>query len=418
MPTSSSNKENAKHGISRPPSARPPSFFSAARRVLSCYRGLVGLGLLLLACAIWLALREPKATENPQTTIRNAAVQQVNGSITPELSSKSRSASSKTRSAVRRLPQRNSAELYEQAFAALEALTDEEKQSLWNWNSDPTSQDHAALCAKIQPAIAIAHQTTMNCDWGAKIDTRDARLAYLEQYRQLWNALLWSSTHCRAGDATGARDDMMAALRAAPAFTFSVNSHLLNTGLQVDLLGHLERNAHSMPQATLAKLSWALSDGSYEQAFHRSLEQQARHVESADYATRVESDDPAKTAQLLEVAAMYREYSQAFGMSETEYQAWQAKLQSVRDKNPLMADDFLLYNPNNTYYRDFLKRTEHAIVQRAMGAAGLQVLISGPSALAHYLDPATGQPFQYQPHATGFVLTSSSGETVSLNFHK
>jgi hypothetical protein len=395
-----------------PPSARPPSFFSAARRVLSSYRGLVGLGLLLLACVIWLALREPKATENPQTTIRNAAVQQVNGSITPELSSK-------TRSAVRHHPpQRNSAELYEQAFAALEGLTDEEKQSLSNWNLDPTSQDHAALCAKIQPAIAFAHQTTMNCDWGAKIDTRDARLAYLEQYKQLWNALLWSSTHCRAGDATGARDDMLAALRAAPAFTFSINSHLLNTDLQADLLGHLKRNARSMPQATLAKLSWALSDGSYEQAFHRSLEQQARHVESADFATRVESDDPAKTAQLLEVAAMYREYSQAFGMSEPEYQAWQAKLQSVRDKNPLMADDFLLDNPNNEYYLNYVKRTEYAIVQRAMGAAGLQVLISGPSALAHYLDPATGQPFQYQPHATGFVLTSSSGETISLDFRK
>jgi hypothetical protein len=83
-----------------------------------------------------------------------------------------------------------------------------------------------------------------------------------------------------------------------------------------------------------------------------------------------------------------------------------------------MADDFLLDNPNNEYYLNYVKRTEYAIVQRAMGAAGLQVLISGPSALAHYLDPATGQPFQYQPHATGFVLTSSSGETISLDFRK
>ncbi len=117
---------------------------------------------------------------------------------------------------------------------------------------------------------------------------------------------------------------------------------------------------------------------------------------------------------MREVAALEREYVQAIGLSAADYQTWLTKLQTARQANPLI--DALM-----PAFDGALEKTRATVVQRAMTAAGLQVLLSGPSALSQTLDPASGKPFQYRPVANGFELTSSferKGQPVSVAFRQ
>jgi len=361
---------------------------------------LVALGLLLLAGAIWLALREPTATEDAPATNSPVAVQRSR----PERRSRPDTAAEPvpvTPAAVTNInpPPRNAAELYEEAFAALKSLTDIERCLLWDLTTNGVAPE---LCAKLQPAIELLHQTTTHCDWSAKIN-RDTYRSYQDQYEALHKALLWSAAHCRAGDPAGMRDDLLAALRAGPHFACHPFVHDMNTNFQLTILDFVAERARSLPAATLAELAGALEDGSYEVSFYRTMGQHAKNLESD--AASSESDDPARAAQWSGDAAAYRD--------------WLTKLRtaSVNEDIPtVLVSDFA-----SGKLIDMVKWTQSLAVRRAMTAAALRVLIADASVLAQYPDPATGQPFQYQATETGFALTSGAllgGKPVTMNFRK
>ena len=112
--------------------------------------GLAALIGLLLAGAIWLALREPPAPENqpppsPPRRTGNAHPNPHPVAIHPDLAPPEPLIATNP-------PPPNAADLYRQAFAALEALSKDESGLLSDWKTKAVAPE---LCAKLK--IGRAH---------------------------------------------------------------------------------------------------------------------------------------------------------------------------------------------------------------------------------------------------------------------
>jgi len=378
----------------------------------------------LLGLIVWLKVEGPTVKENNTSPV-----------ATPPQIEKRTRLSPSTRSTNEAVTETNSppvlkaADLYRKAFALLDALSDEEKGLLRDWRTNAVAPE---LCAKLKPIAELAHQAGTNCDWGVRLAGFETKLPHLEQARQLARALVWDAAHCRKDDAVGVGENLLAMLRVGQNSSGFVIGHLVNSAIQRTALEFLAENARSLPAAARAELLAALSNSSYDEAFYQAMEQEAKGLECeanriANGTNSVEDlrkifGDPSFAnlskeqfvAGMREVATLEREYVAAIALPEAEYQAWLTKRAAAQQTNPLIGILMPVFDR-------VVEQARAAVVQRAMAVAGLQVLTAGPSVLTQYLDPASGQPFQYQPSATGFQLTSSfqiNGKPVSLNFRQ
>jgi hypothetical protein len=371
------------------------------------------VGILLLGLTVWLMDKESPSSQPP---VNNADPKSRVQSTPRSRATLPPMESSAPPSIITNVPPENGADLYREAFVLLEGLTADEKALLTNWRTNAVAPE---LCAKLKPITELAHRATTNCDWGVKFEGFSTPLPHLSQSRQLARALVWNAAHCRQEDSAGVSADLLAALRLGQNSSEFLIGHLVNTAIQGMALDYLAENAHSLPAATVAELMGVLSSGLYDESFYRAMECEAKGLEfEADRFTASTNDIQTLLqgisndgrfasmskeqiiAKMREVAALEREYVQAIGLPATDYEAWLTKLQMARQTNPLI--DLLM-----------------PAFDSAMAEAGMRTLMSGPSVLSQYLDPATGQPFVYRMTAIGFELSSSfqiKGQPVKLEF--
>lgn len=366
---------------------------------------LIVLGSLILAGAIWLALRKQPAKEHPilAPTVDDTArvIAPAEDSVSAEVLVTPRDTEPQPDPAATagdtHSLSRNAADLYREAFAILQGLSEEERNLLWDLSTNAVPPE---LFAKLKLAVALLHQTTTNCVWGERVD-RDTSQAFLIQYRELHKVLLWSAAHCRKDDPDGFRDDILAALRAGSNFAVHPFVQDQNTMLQGRILDFLAERGPSLPATTLAELSNSLIDGSYEMSFYRAMEAYAMNLESDAVNSR--NTTPSGLAELQKNASGYYD--------------WLINLQtsSVSDGMPIAE----VSDISPKHWNEMVKWTQTLSVRRAMTAAALQVIASGPSALERYPDQSTGLPFQLQATENGFMLTSGTllnGRQVTMNF--
>jgi len=384
----------------------------------------------LLAGASWLALREPPPTGNPPTTNSATDLHRSHHELPSPADTSAQPVSVASAAAIHtNPPPPNAADIYRQAFTALEGLTPAELALLDNWKTNAVAPE---LCAKLQPIVELARQAaaTTNCDWGVRFEGLGTRMPQLTSARQLMRALLWNATHCRQGDAAGSSADLLAALRTGANISEDLVGHLVNTAIQGMVLNWLADHAYALSPASVAELARELGGNQYEESLFRAVEAEAKGVDfeadrfaastnSVGEFIQVHSDSnplanlsrEQALAGMRQVAALEREYATVLGLPDAEYNAWLTKLNQARQTNPVI----ILWPAMN----QMLKSSRSTFVQRAMAVAGLQVLTSGPAVLTQYPDPATGQPFVYRPSANGFELQSpyqAGGKPVTLEF--
>ena len=377
---------------------------------------LVGVGLLV--GAFLLLLRERKATDNPPATNGTIAVQRSSPERLSLLDSSAEPVPV-TPAAVTNTnpPAVNAADLYRQAFHLLDGLSEEEQKLLRDWHRAPELS--AKLYPKLQLAIALAHQATTNCDWGVTAvnyvgAANESKRASSKKGYDLGQALMLSAAQCRAGDAAGAGEDLLAVLRLSQNLRANYDPSTWSADPLHLMEYYLPDLACSLSAATLRELAEGLTYASDEMFYQRfeiaaAMKFDPALLNTPELMAELPSipawanlSEEQILAKIQERETMMREALQVLGKSDAayQYQEWRTKWATVGQANPVVEKS--LAEVENR----LIKGLQDS-VNSAMLTAGLRVLADGPEALQQCLDPSTGQPFQYQATATGFSLTST-----------
>ena len=175
----------------------------------------------------------------------------------------------------------NAADIYRHAFAAYDALTDEEKKLLGDWKTPMDPLVAAALCQKLQLMREWLHQaaSVTNCDWGLGPITPETPLPHLLAARALARAMVWSAAHCRVHDPTGTTADLWATLRLGQQVSSpGLIGHLVQTAMEGMVLDYIAANVGALRGGPAAQLLQALGDPQYEESYYRAMEDEAKII--------------------------------------------------------------------------------------------------------------------------------------------
>lgn len=318
--------------------------------------------------------------------------------------------------------------LYCEAFALLEALSSDDKQTLADWKSDVDPAVAVALCGKLKPIVALAHEAAAvtNSDWSVRESTFYTREPHMNPVCKLARATIWHAAHCREDDSEGAGKDIEVVLRTGQNAPRFLDGYRVNTAIQSLALDYLSVHAGALPGDVVARLAQSFGDDSYEESFFRTVEDSADTAMRAasnvasmtpeQFAQRIHSSPPIPQSELVagwrQMAELYSEYVRVLGATDTERQAWLAKVRAAEQEHPRLHLDW-------QGLAQAEERTRTMIVQRALMAAGLALQQDGTSALECRRDPATGQAFVHRQTATGFELQSAyqtNGKPLVMTF--
>jgi hypothetical protein len=337
----------------------------------------------------------------------------------------------------------NAADLYRQAFALYDALTNGEKDILRDWRTNVDASVEAEFCEKIHPICDLMHHATAvtNCDWG------DKRLTYNDSFgrhpgpsRAVARATLWNAAHCRSNDVAGATDDTLAALRLGQQISQgAMIGCLVGMAVQQMSSSYISQNLGSFRGSDAQRLIAALEDSSYEEAPSHAMEQEADMLdrfeaklaamsaaegqkevtEQANNMAKWEGESPMNV-DLATTLAVYKQISDSErelamaleSSSEDELEAWQEEAAELQTSSPLAR--LLLES-----IEPFVDKVQSAEVNRALVVAGLAVAQGGAGALPSYPDPSSRQPFVYTETPGGFQLQSTyqvNGKPMTMRF--
>jgi hypothetical protein len=325
----------------------------------------------------------------------------------------------------------NAADLYRQAFALYDALSDDERSLLDHWSTNVDAAVESELCGKIRPICDLMHQTAglTNCDWGNSEMALDTFMPpVITPSRSIAHATMWSVTHCRFNDAAGATDDITAILRLGRQISqVSMIGGFEDVRLQELVTSYIAKDIGLFRGADAERLATTLRDSGYDDAPIRALQAEAEMADRRASEIMVKSanamyvnddhgsvvDQPPFVEQQQQVSDLQLELANALATSSDEdYQAWQQHAMALEAANPLaqriVASD-----------ETFMDSVQRAEVTRAMVAAALVVAQDGENALPSYPDPPTGKPFTYTETANGFELQSSfqvNGKPMTMQF--
>jgi hypothetical protein len=391
------------------------------------------VALLIFVCRV--ALREPPADKSGHPATVATAPPRIR-EVTHPLTLADNSSPETTANRLDESATTNAAAIYRQAFALYEALSNEQKQVISDWRTNVDASVEAELCEKIQPICDLMHKAAAltNCDWGVEQPiTFATKLPHLARCLSIARAAVWSATHCRADDPTGAVDDLVATSRLGQNLSPALIGHLVDLTIQSRVIDAVTEHASMLAGVGDSRLVQLFNDAHYEEGLYRAIEQEADmgSAEADKLATmppeevtrelkglagndsESQSVDTVQViAAMRQVADLEREYTKALGSSDAEYREWLARLESIRKTNP-MAQMFL------PVIEQTVDRTQATTVRSAMVVAGFAVMQNGTEALQSHPDPVTGQPFVYTETADGFELQSGyqfKGAPLKLSF--
>ncbi len=336
----------------------------------------------------------------------------------------------------------NAADLYRQAFALYDGLSNDQKHLLGGWHTNVDAAVEAELCEKIRPICDLMHQASAvtNCDWGVDPVTTDTLLPYLGPARNIARAAIWSAAHCRTNDVTGATDDAVAVLKLGQEVSRgAMIGCLVDMALQGLAWSYVAENLGRFQGSDAQRLAAAFNDPAYEAAPSRAMEQEADRADNAAAklaampATEAEaefSNSAQEVAKLVDgyptnldqasILAAYKQIADSerqlagalASSSESDYETWLESSTDLQASNPLAKG--LLESVDG-----FLDKVQGAEVNRALIVAGLAVAQAGANALPSYPDRSSGQPFVYTETAAGFQLQSTyqvNGKLMTMQF--
>ena len=311
----------------------------------------------------------------------------------------------------------NAALLYQQAFALLSSLDEDDLKRL-------KAKEHAAdqteaLSRKLKPIVALARAAAdlPYCDWGLGDMTLDTPLPHLDKARTLADALLWDAA---CGDAANTGDDLIAALTLGEQVSDLLIGHLVSSAIQNKVLDLLSERAANLPAEALQRMTESLTDRHYEESLYRAILSEAQMLDhtAEHYArlkperaqqlvdhTTADADLPSQTAQVVMdawrvTAQLERDYAEAmFAADANRKRLWQDALETAARTHPLISSVIPSLSTAEA-------KSQCLIVKRAMAAAAIALRQGDPAALEVHPDPWTGQPFACTQTADGLELRS------------
>ncbi|HTS16616.1 MAG TPA: hypothetical protein VMP11_03500 [Verrucomicrobiae bacterium] len=325
----------------------------------------------------------------------------------------------------------NAADLYRQAFALYDALTDDEKGILQYWGTNVDASVEAALCEKIRPICDLMHRAgaANNCVWTEDISLQTVLRARLPALT-ISPTAIWSAAHCRSRDPAGATDDLIGLLELgldiAPS---AMTSSFDDIRFQHNVTSYIQENLGLFHGGDAQRLIIALQDSAYDDAPIRALRAEAEMedrqaseliIKSANEANvdgepgaSVLADRSVNITQHQQLSDLQQELADALAsQSDDSYEAWQQHATELQKTNPLVLG--VVRNDES-----FMDSVQEAEINRALVAAGLALAQEGAGALQTHPDPSSGQPFLYTETPVGFQLQSTyqlNGKPMTMQF--
>jgi antitoxin (DNA-binding transcriptional repressor) of toxin-antitoxin stability system len=388
--------------------------------------------VLLIALALTFRLRPALSTPSASPDGSSAATAQP-AAVSPVADSPAQDA---PRAEEWREPQRrggvNAANLYADAFALYDRLSDEERALLKKPVGEVDAEQAAQLFEKLQAIEALlrAAAAADYCDWGTGEITFETTLPYLGQAQGLAVAARWAAQYRFPTDPAGAIDNLAAANR--------LGHHLCDTLIGGLVAGSIESLTHDAVRRQMGSLDPAATQRTLEFVASSTLEADLDRVFKGEasgvtsYGEKLARMDPLERGRELtqiasglqfspaqiddDLAFLRRIYSEAPGAlrsPESEFQRWWSGAKSeVSTSRPLAR----LAMPSLEVVQ---RQVQTLRVQRTLLAAAADVLQNGPSQLGRHRDPATGGALFYVPTADGFELRSTylrNGKPVTMSF--
>jgi len=319
----------------------------------------------------------------------------------------------------------NAANIYREAFALYDALSQANKDILKDWQTNVDAVVEAELCEQLRPICDLMHQAAAmtNCDWGIGPLTFETKLPQLAAGRGIARATIWSATHCRSNNVPVAAEDVISVVHLGRQLSqLALIGCLVDMAVQNSAMSCVATNLDWFNGAAGQQLAAAIAAAEYGAPLSHALDQEAGAVESvagkiAALPVVTEKDiasltglnlagnstiDPATVvAQLKQVADFTRNTATSLSSgSAVEYETW------LQQANELSATNIFakLLLP---VLGVVVQKAQAETVNQALVLAGVAVTTDGPAALAAHPDPSTGQPFTYREVPGGFELQSN-----------
>lgn len=324
----------------------------------------------------------------------------------------------------------NAADLYKQAIELYAGLTQQERDLLANRNPKPDAKT-AALFAKIQPIMELLRRGRRAdyVDWGLgpmSLRGTTNEMTEITSIRQLATLARWDAAYLFQSDPAGAVGDLAAMDALGRSGDDSLIGLLVQDGIHAAGVYLLAQNAAAIPNADAIDFAAIIDPAAVEQGFQNGLNGEAAMLqemlnEYADPATRPQTEQMFRSASITPQEAVSElkwlaQTEQALGNTlqepDTQFQQWWTQKQAEASSMPLANSGLAsLANARNV--------AQVSLVENAMVEAGLAMEQGNQVQFQSFVDPSTGQPFNYTQTATGFRLASPlqyNGKPVTLDF--
>lgn len=409
--------------------------------------------LIVAALALWWWKRDtPPAllTETPETQREHATPDATPASVRA-LSPESPDATTDSWRGPQKREGVDAANLYAEAFALFDRLTDEEKNILRKPSEEVDAETAAQLFEKLQPILELLRAAAKAgyCDWGTGEITFETTLPHMGKAQQLGSVAIWASAYRFPSDPATAIDDLGALSR--------LGHHLSDTMIGVLVSGSIEARANKLLAQHLGALDGAMLDkaraliadspidADLTRAFRgesSGVKNFLERLEAGDTRERgrllrqVQGDggkpdewlDPAKdfaAGAVVSLALLGKDFSlmrrvheqapEKLRLPDAEFQGWWKGIERELESGHPIARIAL---PSLT---QFQRNVQTLRVNRALLTAAADIVQHGPGQIGKYRDPATGNAITYTPTATGFELRSPyvvKGKPVTMSFER
>lgn len=347
----------------------------------------------------------------------------------------SHAARTKASSASRHPSGANAADLYKNAFALFDALTEEEKNILAHPRDEVDAEKAAALFEKIRPIIALLRSAkeAADCDWALGPVTFDKPMPQMNLAMKLGQLARWDAAYRFADEPSEAIADLAAQAQLGHRVSNLMIGFLVQASMSQGATELIRENASNLtPQAAaeaidLLRGSPVTADFAgamvAESAFPDSLAAGLADPKSHDQtvgqwkkmtADAEPGDLPDLLAQLRWLSSMEKDFASKAALPDAEFNVWWEDVSQQAELRPLANASLPMLKPMR-------ERWQAESVHRAMLIAGLSAMQSGPEQLATIPDPTTGKPFVYVATPDGFELRSTfvfKKKPVTMRFPK
>ncbi len=343
----------------------------------------------------------------------------------------------------------DAANLYADAFVLFDQLTDAEKAMIRKPSEEVDADQAAKLFEKIQAIMALLRAAAKAdyCDWGTGEITFDTPLTHVSKAQQLGSLALWAAAYRFSTDPAGAIDDLSARARLGHYLSDTLIGVLVAGSFQGPANDLLRDHLGFLDAAATSKALEFVAGSTLDSDLTRAMDGERKFADS--WWTRLERMDPLERGQAIlnagstsaggrdlwdgakelatgllysrqriadEIAlvrTVHKTSADAMRLPEAEFQNWwKGVATEVKDTSTLAR----LVLPSVDGVQKTMQRLR---VERALLTAGADVLQNGPAQVGRHRDPATGNPLQYVPTATGFELRSpylAKGKPVTMAF--